>query len=92
VSLSLFTYQPRFLNLLTYFIESRVAESVRCLTADWTAGVRSPTEAGDFSFNLCVQTGSGAHLPSYTVRTGGEARPGRDADHSSSSSAEVKEK
>jgi hypothetical protein len=60
-----------------------------------TAGVRSPTEAEDFSSNLCVQTGSGAHPASCTVGTGGsfpggKARPGRDADHSPPSSAEVK--
>jgi hypothetical protein len=55
--------------------------------------VRSPTETEDFSSNLCVQTGSGA--VAYTVGTGGsfpggKARPGRDADYSPSSSAEVK--
>jgi hypothetical protein len=54
-----------------------------------------PTKTEDFSSNLCVQTGSGAHPASYTVGTGGsfpggKARPGRDADHSPSSSAEVK--
>jgi hypothetical protein len=48
----------------------------------------------DFSCNLCVQTGSGAHPASCTVGTGGpfpgaKARPGRDADHSLPSSAEV---
>jgi hypothetical protein len=64
-------------------------------TTDWTAGVRSPTEAEDFSSNLCVQTGSGAHPASCTMGTGGslsggKARPGRDADHSPPSSAEVK--
>jgi hypothetical protein len=74
---------------------SRVAQSVQCLTTGWTAGVRSPTEAEDFSSNLCVQTGSGAHPASYTVGTGGsfrggKARPGRDADHSPPSGAEVK--
>jgi hypothetical protein len=74
---------------------SRVAQSVQCLTADWTAGVRSPTEAQDFSSSLCVHTGSGAHPASYTMGTGGsfpggKARPGRDADHSPPSSAEVK--
>jgi hypothetical protein len=72
-----------------------VAQSVQCLTTDWTAGVRSPTETEDFSSNLCVQTGSGAHLAYCTVGTGGsfpggKARPGRDADHSPPSSAEVK--
>jgi hypothetical protein len=61
----------------------------------WTAGVRSPTEAEDFSSNLYVQTGSGAHPAPYTMGTGGsfpggKERPGRDADHSPCSSAEVK--
>jgi hypothetical protein len=49
----------------------------------------------DFSSNLCVQTGSGAYTASCTMGTGGhfpgaKARPGRDADHSPPSSAEVK--
>jgi hypothetical protein len=65
------------------------------LTTDWTTGVRSPTEAEDYSSILCVQTGSGAHPSSCPMGTGGpfsggKARPGRDADHSPSSSAEVK--
>jgi len=47
-----------------------------------------------FSCSLCVQTGSGAHPASCTMGTGGpfpggKARPGRDADHSPPSSAEV---
>jgi hypothetical protein len=50
---------------------SLVAQSVQCLATDWTAGVRSLTEAEDFSSNLCVQTGSGAHPASCTVGTGG---------------------
>jgi hypothetical protein len=45
---------------------------------------------------LRVQTGSGAHPASCTTGTGGsfpggKARPGRDADRSPPSSAEVKE-
>jgi hypothetical protein len=57
-------------------------------------GVRSPAGAKDFSSNLCVQTGSGAHPASCTMGTGGpfpggKARPGRDADHSPPSSAGV---
>jgi hypothetical protein len=57
--------------------------------------VRSPTGAEDFSSSLCVQTGFGTHPASYPVGTGslfpgGKARPGRDADHSPPSSAEVK--
>jgi hypothetical protein len=45
--------------------------------------------AEDFTSILCVQTGSGAHPASCTLGTGGKARPGRDADHSHLSSAEV---
>jgi hypothetical protein len=56
--------------------------------------VRSPAGAEDFSSILCVQTSSGAHPTSCTMGTGGpipggKARPGRDADHSPPSSAEV---
>jgi hypothetical protein len=74
---------------------SPIAQSVHCLTTGCTAGVRTPTEAEDFSSNPCVQTGSGAHLAYCTVGTGGsfpgrKARPGRDADHSPPSNAEVK--
>jgi hypothetical protein len=61
---------------------------------DRAIGVRSPAGAKDFSSNLCGQTGSGAHPASCTMGTGGfprgvKARPGRDADHSPSSSVEV---
>jgi hypothetical protein len=55
-------------------------------------GVRSPAGEKDFSSNLCVQTGSGAHPASCTMGTGGPfpgAKPGRDADHSPPSSVEV---
>jgi hypothetical protein len=58
-------------------------------------GVRSPAGANDISSSLCVQTCSGAHPASCTMGTGGpfpggKARPGRDADHSPPSSAEVR--
>jgi hypothetical protein len=61
---------------------------------DQAIGVRSPTGAKNFSSNLCVQTGSRAHPASCTMGTGVlspgvKARPGRDADHSPPSSAEV---
>jgi hypothetical protein len=57
--------------------------------------VRSPTGAEDSSSSPCVQNGSGAHPASYPMGTGGsfpggKARPGRDADRSPPSSAEVK--
>jgi hypothetical protein len=62
---------------------------------DWAIGVRSPAQAKHFSSNLYVHTGSGAHPVSCTMGTGGpfpgaKARPGRGADHSPPSSAEVK--
>jgi hypothetical protein len=62
-----------------------------CLTTGWMIGVRSPAEAKDFSPSPCVQTGSEVHPASYPMGTErGKARPGRDADHSPPSSAEVK--
>jgi hypothetical protein len=56
--------------------------------------IRYPAGAEDFSSNLCVQTGSGAHPASCTMGTGVlttwlKERPGRDADRSPPSSAEV---
>jgi hypothetical protein len=61
---------------------------------DRAIGVRSPAGGKDLPSSLCVQTGSGAHPASCTMGTGGpfpvgKARPGRDADHSLPSSAEV---
>jgi hypothetical protein len=49
--------------------------------------VRSPAGEKDFSSNLCIQTGSGAHPTSCPMGTGdpfpgGKAQSGRDADHS----------
>jgi hypothetical protein len=63
---------------------------------DWMAGVQSPTEAEDFPSSLCIQAGSRAHPASYTMGTEGsfpvgKVQPGRAADHSPPSSAEVKE-
>jgi hypothetical protein len=90
----------RYINyvfiILIYFNRgAAVAQSVQCLTTDWTARARFPTEAEGFSSIVCVQTGSGAHPASCTVGTGGsfpggKARPGRDADNSPPSSAVVK--
>jgi hypothetical protein len=54
--------------------------------------IRSPAE--DFSCSLYAQTGSEARAACCAMGTGGpfpgaKARPGRDADHSPPSSAEV---
>jgi hypothetical protein len=61
---------------------------------DRAIGVRSPAGAKEFSYNLYVQTGSEAYPASSPMGTGGPfpggtAWPGRDADHSPPSSAEV---
>jgi hypothetical protein len=53
-----------------------------------------PGRGKRISSNLCVQTGSGAHPASCTMRTGssfpgGKARFGRDADHLLPSNTEV---
>jgi hypothetical protein len=84
-----------FKSHMCMYVGARVAQSVLCLTTDWTTGVQSPTEAEDFSSSFCILTGSGAHPASFTMGTGGpfpggKAQPGRDADHSPLSSAEVK--
>jgi hypothetical protein len=46
---------------------------------DRAIGVRSPAEAKDFSSDLCVQTGSGAHPASCTMGTGGPFPGGKAA-------------
>jgi hypothetical protein len=72
-----------------------------CIVSDYglddrAIAIRSPAGAKDFSSNLCVQTGSEAHPASNwsnwyegVLSPGVKARPGRDADHSPPSSAEV---
>jgi hypothetical protein len=62
------------------------------IATGWTALVRFPVGAKDFSLLHSVQTGSGAHLTSYPMGTRGPF-PGvknseREADHITSS-AEV---
>jgi hypothetical protein len=79
---------------ILFDIGAGVAQSVQCLAMDWTIQVRSSAEAKDFSSNLCVQTNSQAHPVSCPMGTrgpflGGKVQPGRDADYSPPSSAEV---
>jgi hypothetical protein len=72
-----------------------VAQSVLCLTTDWTTGRSGfdPLQGqGIFSSNLCVQTGSGVHPASCQMGTGSpllgdKLRPERGADHLTPSSA-----
>jgi hypothetical protein len=61
---------------------------------DWAIELRFPAKAKSFSSSRCVQTGSGVHPASCPKGNGGpfpggKARPGRDAEHSAPSSAEV---
>jgi hypothetical protein len=60
----------------------------------WTAGIRFPAGVRHFSLLYSIQTDSGAHSASCPVGNGGSfpgvKRPGREADHSPPSSAEVK--
>jgi hypothetical protein len=49
-----------------------------------------PSKGKGFSSSFCVQTSSEVHPASYAMGKGGNARPGRNADHSPPSSAEVK--
>jgi hypothetical protein len=73
-----------------------VAQSVWCLTTDWTTEVRSPTEAEDFSSSLSPGPRPAALGPTQppvqwipgVYSPWGKARPRRDADHSPPSSAE----
>jgi hypothetical protein len=66
------------------------AAVAQCLAMDWTTrrwGLDPRQRRKDFSSNLCVQTGSGAHPASCSMGTGGpfpggKSRPGRDAVHS----------
>jgi hypothetical protein len=73
---------------------SRVAQAVSGYGLEEGDRVRFPAEAKDFSSSLCVQTDSGAHPAPCTMGTvdpfpGDKSLPGRDADHSPTSSAEV---
>jgi hypothetical protein len=61
---------------------------------DRGSSVRFPAGAGNFSLHHRVLNGSGTHPASYSMGNRGfflgVKQPGREADHSPSSSAEVK--
>jgi hypothetical protein len=67
-----FIFSPLFLCVV-YLIEepgTSVSTVFNYGLYDREIGVRSLTDAEDFSSILCVQTGSGAHSPSYALGTG----------------------
>jgi hypothetical protein len=51
--------------------EAGIAQSVKRRAMRWTAGVRFPAGARDFSLLHNVQTVSGDHALSYAMRVGG---------------------
>jgi hypothetical protein len=81
-------------NSRCYAAISRFTLFIGCGLNDRGSRVRFPAGAGNFSLHHRVQNGSGAHPASYSVPTGGFSLvikgPGREADHSPPSSAEVK--
>jgi hypothetical protein len=74
--------------------DSSVGIALGYVLDDRGSRVRFPVGAGNFSLHHLVQNGPGAHPDSYAVDTGGSfpggKAAGREADHSSPSSAEVK--
>jgi hypothetical protein len=70
------------------------AQSLKRRVTSWTAGVRFPRGARNFSLLCSVQTGSGVHPVPYPVGIEGSFPTVKwsesEADHSSACSAEVK--
>jgi hypothetical protein len=56
--------------LFNFFIYCN-AQSVYCLTTDWTTGTQSLEEGNDLSSSLCIHTSSEAHPVSHRMGTGG---------------------
>jgi hypothetical protein len=74
--------------------DSSVGKALGYGLDDRGSRVQFPAGAGNFSLHHCLQNGSGAHPASYPmgIRSSslGVKWPGREADHSPPSSAEVK--
>jgi hypothetical protein len=74
--------------------KKEIEHSVQRRTTGWTDGVRFSIGARDFCHLYSVLTSSGAYLASYPEDAAGSfpaaKRPEREADHSSPSSAVVK--
>jgi hypothetical protein len=98
---SLCVHRLQQLVKFVYFIiinnisQSRDSSVCKRLATGWMIGVGFPAGAGNFPLHHRVQTGSGAHPASYPMCTGGSFPgvkwPGREADHSPPSSADVKD-
>jgi hypothetical protein len=74
LNLNHLTKSTSIYNTYLYRVGAGTAQSIYCLAMDWTTG-RSRFDPQqrrkDFSCCLCVQTGSGAHLVSCIMGTGG---------------------
>jgi hypothetical protein len=80
------------LETLLFACDSSVGIALVYGLDDQGSRVRFLAGAGNFSLHHRVQNGSGAHPASYAVPLSlGIKRPGREADRSPPSSAEVKE-
>jgi hypothetical protein len=81
-------------SFITWSRDSSVGIALGYGLDDRGSRVRFPAGAGKFSLHHRVQNDSGAHSASYPMGTTssslGVKRPGREADHSPPSSAEVK--
>jgi hypothetical protein len=84
-------------NFLSLFLSFRGRDSSVSIALgygldDGGSWVQFLARAGNFPLHHCIQTGSGAHPASHSGALPlGVKRPGREADHSPPSSAEVKE-
>jgi hypothetical protein len=81
---------PIYVFVIWYFVKGR-----EIFVIIFWIGVRFPARVGNFSHRHRVETGSGAHQVSYPMGIGGSfpgcKAAGPEADHSTPSSAEVKE-
>jgi hypothetical protein len=78
------TQLSRLVNFNQLYADNRSRVSSGSIVSDYglddrVIGVRSPAGAEDFSYSLCVQTGSGAHPASCTMGTGGPFPGGKSA-------------
>jgi hypothetical protein len=75
--------QPIFKQVINYTIYMSRVSSGRIVSDygmdDRAIGVRSPAGTKDFTFNLCVQTDSGAHPASCPMGTAGPFPGGKSA-------------
>jgi hypothetical protein len=74
-------------------LRAGIAQFAKRRATSWKAGVRFLAGSRGVSVSHSVQNGTGAHPVSYTIGSGGSVpglkRPGREANHSHPSTAEV---